>query len=199
MMPYTHYRQMPDEDLAAVIVYFRSLPPLRNPLPKTEIIFPVKYLIRGVPQPVTSSVAEIPATSDPVQRGAHLVNMAGCSDCHTPQEKGKEIPGLTFAGGFPFPGPWGNVSSANLTPDASGIPYYDEALFLQVMRNGAVSARKLNPIMPVKAYKHLTDDDLKAMFAYLRTLKPVPHRVDNSEPPTLCRLCRQKHGAGDRN
>jgi hypothetical protein len=199
MMPYIHYRRMPDEDLASVIVYFRSLPPLRNPLPKTEIIFPVKYLIRGVPQPVTSPVEELPATSDLVQRGAHLVNMAGCSDCHTPQEKGQEIPGMAFAGGFPFPGPWGNVSSANLTPDASGIPYYDEALFLQVMRTGTVSARKLNPIMPVKVYKHLTDDDLKAMFGYLRTLKPVPHRVDNSEPPTFCKLCRRKHGAGDRN
>ena len=199
MMPYTHYRQLPDEDLASVIVYFRSLPPLRNQLPPTEIIFPVKYLIRGVPQPVTSPVAEIPIALDPVKRGEHLVNMAGCSDCHTPQDKGQEIPGMSFAGGFPFPGPWGNVSSANLTPDPSGIPYYDEALFLQTMHTGSVKARPLNPIMPVKVYSHLSDEDLKAMFAYLRTLKPVQHRVDNSEPPTFCKLCRQKHGAGNRN
>ena len=56
MMPYAHYRRMSDEDLASVIVYIRSLPPLRNPLPRTDIHFPVKYLVRGVPEPVTETV-----------------------------------------------------------------------------------------------------------------------------------------------
>ena len=199
LMPYTHYRRMSDEDVASVIVYFRSLPPIQNPLPPTEIIFPVKYLIRSVPEPLISPVADLSASSTTVERGASLVNLAGCGDCHTPQERGQELPGMAFAGGFPFPGPWGNVTSANITPDASGISYYDEALFLEVMRTGSVKARQLSPIMPVKVYKNLTDDDLKAMFAYLRTLKPVRHRVDNSEPPTFCKLCRQKHGAGDQN
>jgi hypothetical protein len=125
--------------------------------------------------------------------------MAGCSDCHTPQEKGQDLPGMAFAGGFLFPGPWGNVASANITPDASGISYYDEALFVSVIRTGSVKARPLSPVMPVQVYKNLSDDDLKLIFAYLRTIKPVQHRVDNSEPPTFCKLCRQKHGAGDRN
>jgi mono/diheme cytochrome c family protein len=199
IMPYTHYRKMSDEDLASVIVYFRSLPAVRNELPATQIIFPVKYLIRGVPEPVTASVSDLPTGSSALDRGAYLVNMAGCSDCHTPQEKGQELPGMTFAGGFSFPGPWGTVVSANITPDPSGISYYDESLFLEVMHTGSVKARPLSPVMPIGVYKNLTDDDLKAMFAYLRTLKPVQHRVDNSEPPTLCKLCRQKHGAGDRN
>jgi hypothetical protein len=53
--------------------------------------------------------------------------------------------------------------------------------------------------MSFSEYQCLTDDDLKAMFAYLKTLKPVRHRVDNSLPPTLCRLCKKKHGAGDQN
>src|SRR5580693_1863594 len=52
MMPYVHFRRMSDEDLASVVVYLRALPPLHNPLPPTDIHFPVKYLIRGVPQPV---------------------------------------------------------------------------------------------------------------------------------------------------
>jgi hypothetical protein len=47
--------------------------------------------------------------------------------------------------------------------------------------------------------RNMTDDDLKAMFAYLRTLKPVRHRVDNALPPTACKLCQGKHGAGDQN
>ena len=48
------------------------------------------------------------------------------------------------------------------------------------MRTGYVKARKLNSIMPFGEFGGLTDDDLKAMFAYVRTLKPVKHRVDNS-------------------
>jgi cytochrome c553 len=198
MMPYTHYRNMSDEDVASVVVYFRSLPPVRNSLPPTEIIFPVKYLIRSVPEPVTAPVPE-PDKSDRVKYGAHLVDQAGCTDCHTPQERGKPVPGMDFAGGFPFPGPWGNVASANITPDPSGISYYDETLFLDMMHTGQVKARKLSAIMPVMIYQNLTDDDIKAMFAYLRTLKPVKHRVDNSEPPTACKLCKQKHGAGSEN
>jgi mono/diheme cytochrome c family protein len=199
MMPYPNYREMSDEDLASVVVYFRSLPPVRNPLPPTEMIFPVKYLIRGVPKPLTSPVPEIPATPDPVKRGERLVNLAGCGNCHTPQVRGQELPGMDFAGGFTRSGPWGRATSANLTSDPSGISYYDEALFLEVMRTGFVKARHLSPAMPTMVSKNMTDDDLKAIFAYLRTLKPVQHRVDNSEPPTYCKLCRQKHGAGDRN
>ena len=96
-------------------------------------------------------------------------------------------------------GPWGEVTSANITPDASGIGYFDEALFLQAMRTGFVKARKLNSIMPFAEFANLTDDDLKAIFAYLRSVPPVKHRVDNSLPPTYCKLCRQRHGAGDQN
>ncbi len=198
LMPYARYHQMSDEDVASAVVYLRSLPAVRNPLPKTEIIFPVKYLIRNAPQPLTSPVAQV-ASSDPVQRGAYLVNLAGCVDCHTAQVKGENVPGMEFAGGFPFRGPWGDVATANITPHASGISYYDEALFLEVMRTGQVKARKLNSVMPISVYKNLTDDDLKAMFAYLRTVKPVKHRVDNSQPPTECKLCKQKHGAGAEN
>jgi len=199
IMPYTHYRAMSDEDLASVVVYLRSLPAVRNELPKTEIIFPVKYLIRSVPEPVTSPVSESAEPSDLVKRGARLVNLAGCVDCHTPVVKGQSIPGMEFAGGQVFAGPWGNVASANLTPDPTGIPYYDESLFLQAIHSGYVKARPLNSIMPVMVYSNLTDSDLRAIFAYLRTLKPVKHRVDNSEPPTECKVCRQKHGGGADN
>jgi hypothetical protein len=198
MMPYPHYRNMSDEDLASVVVFFRSLTAVRNVLPPTEIIFPVKYLIRSVPQPITTSVPG-PDKSNQVKYGAHLVDQAGCTDCHTPQDRGQALPDMEFAGGFLFPGPWGSVASANITPDPSGISYYDETLFLDMMHTGQVKARQLSSIMPVMIYKNMTDDDLRAMFAFLRTLKPVKHRVDNSEPPTDCKLCKQKHGGGSEN
>jgi mono/diheme cytochrome c family protein len=198
IMPYKHYHNMSDEDLASVVVYLRSLPPVYNQLPATEIIFPVKYLIRNAPAQVTAPVADV-GSADQLQYGTHLADLAGCVDCHTPEVRGQKVPGMEFGGGFPFSGPWGNVASANITPDPSGISYFDEARFLDVMRTGQIGARSLSPIMPVMVYKNLTDNDLKAIFAFLHTVKPVKHRVDNTEPPTECKLCKQKHGNGNEN
>src|SRR5205085_6334655 len=104
--------------------------------------------------------------------------------------------GLDFSGGQVLHAPWGTVASSNLTPDPSGIPYYDQALFIQAMRTGVVRGRELNKTMPWAVLRNMTDEDLAAMFAYLKTLKPIRHRVDNKEPPTLCALDGAMHGAG---
>jgi mono/diheme cytochrome c family protein len=198
-MPYPDFRAMSDEDLAAVIVYVRSLAPVRRQHPRTELIFPVNYLIRGAPEPLEAPVAE-PDSSTPEKLGHYLVTIGGCTTCHTPQDAhGQRIAGLEFAGGFVLDGPWGRIASSNLTPDPSGIPYYDQALFTEAIRTGYVKARKLNQIMPWHAYRGMTDEDLAAMFAYVKTFRPVRHHVDNSEPPVLCRVCGQIHGGGDRN
>jgi len=106
---------------------------------------------------------------------------------------------MELAGGVPMTGAAGGVTSANLTPDDSGIGYYDEELFIQTIHTGYVRARKLNSVMPWWAFRNMTDEDLKALFAYLRTLKPVHLQVDNAESPTQCKLCGHKHGLGDRN
>jgi len=106
---------------------------------------------------------------------------------------------MDFAGGFILDGPWGRVAGANITPDASGTSYYNAALFTQVMRTRFVKARRLNQIMPWHIYRGMTDEDLAAAFAYLKTLKPVRHHVDNTEPPTFCKVCRQTHGGGNQN
>ena len=143
-MPYPDFRSISDEDLASLIVYLRSIPPVRKQLPRTEIIFPVKYLMRSAPQPITEPVPD-PDHSSPVSQGKYLVTIAGCSDCHTPQSKGQNIPGLEFAGGFVLEGPWGRVASANITPDPSGIPYYDEALFVQAFRTGFPHGLRKSP------------------------------------------------------
>jgi hypothetical protein len=196
MMPYSEYRDLSDEDVASVVVYLRSLPAVHHPLPKTQVIFPVKYLINSAPEPVTGPVHG-PDDTVPVKRGEYLANM-GCG-CHTPIDRGSPLPGMDWGGGEYLKGPWGEVTSANITPDASGIGYYDEATFIKTLRTGYVGARKLSSIMPFGEFKNLNDDDLKAIFAFLKTVAPVKHRVDNSLPPTYCKLCRQKHGAGDQN
>jgi mono/diheme cytochrome c family protein len=195
VMPYERFRHMTDEDLASVVVFLRTIPPARSELPPTRIPFLFIRLIQNVPQPVTGPVPE-PGTSTPAEHGAYLVEMGHCGDCHTPlNPKFQAIPGMEMAGGSPMDE---GVFSANLTPDASGIGYYDEALFIETIRTGYVRARELKA-MPWWSFRNMTDEDLKATFAYLRTLKPVHHLVDNTEPPTLCKLCGHKHGLGDHN
>jgi len=196
-MPYPHYRDMSDEDLASIIVYLRTVPPVRNQLPTTRMPFPLNFLIQNVPRPVTTVPA--PDQSTPVTHGAYLVKMAACGDCHTPQEKGQPMPGMDFAGGFLLHEPKGDLVSANITPAASGIGYYNDLTFIQALRLGKVGARPLRPSMPWYFYGKISDDDLKDMFAYLKTLKPVKHQLDNIEPPTYCRLCKQRHGFGSTN
>jgi mono/diheme cytochrome c family protein len=196
LMPYVNYRQMSDEDLASVVVYIKSLPPLKKAQPKTALPFPLNRLINGVPQPLREPVPE----PGPARRGEYLVTMGSCFDCHTPQDAhGQPVPGLAFAGGFVFTSPNGQVASANITRDPTGIPYYDEALFVEMMRTGQVKARPIHDQMPWAFYRTQTDEDLKAMFAYVKTLAPAKHAVDNSLPPTACPRCGGKHGAGERN
>lgn len=198
VMPYMSYRELSDEDLASVVVYLRSLPPVRNALPPSRIPFPLNRSIQSLPQPLTEAVPSHDATNA-VRHGAYLVKMGGCIDCHTPQDEGQPVPGLEFAGGYKLKYPGGEITSPNITPHPTGIGYYDEQLFLETMRTGHVRARSLNSVMPWIVYRGMTDEDLKAIFAYLRTLKPVNHALDNTEPPTACKLCKQPHGFGERN
>src|SRR5579872_2902343 len=179
MMPYQSFRHMSDEDLASVIVYLRSQPPARHVLPKTSLPFPVSRLINNAPQPVTAPVAS-PDPGNTVAFGKYLVSAVGvCGDCHTPRDAhGQPLAGMYLAGGNPFPESGHPVVSANITPDPSGISYYDEALFVQMMRTGSVKGRKLNVMMPTWAFSGMTDQDLKSIYAYLRTSQPERHRID---------------------
>jgi cytochrome c553 len=200
MMPYSNFHDfLSDEDLASVIVYLRSLPPVHNPLPKTEISFPLNYIMRNFPEPLAAPIPE-QAFSSPEKRGEYLTHLIGCQDCHTPVGADHNfIPGMDFGGGQVFEGPWGKVASANLTPDPTGISYYDQALFIRTIRTGYVGSRPLNQLMPWSIFRNMTDDDLNAIFAYLKTLKPVSHRVDNSMTATRCPLDGGMHGAGEQN
>lgn len=194
LMPYDDFKYLSDEDLASIVVYVRSLEPVRNQLPERKIPFPLSRLINAAPQPINHAIAE--EKSDPISRGAYLAKIGHCINCHTPKDNtGKPVKGMEFAGGEQF----GPVVSANITPDPSGISYYDEKLFIKVLRTGHVGARTLNPPMPWWFFRNMNDDDLKSLFAYLRTVKPVHHRVDNSEEATVCKQCNHKHGDGAQN
>jgi mono/diheme cytochrome c family protein len=197
IMPWQEYRLMPDEDLAAIVVYLRSLEPVRNELPTTTVPFPLSQIIKGLPEPLEGPVPA-PDLSTPQKRGEYLLRTAACHHCHTPQEQGQFLTELDMAGGFVLESPAGPAAATNLTPDGTGL-LYDEAGFLTVMRTGQIGAAEMSPVMPWVFYRTMTDEDLKAIYAYLRTLEPVKHVVDNTESPTPCGICRTEHGGGERN
>jgi len=200
IMPYANYKRMADEDLASVISYVRSLAAVRHQLPATAVPFPVSRFINAVPQPVEGTVPP-PDLSTPVRRGEYLVVMASCADCHSPMDsRGQFIAGLDFSGGNTFQMAGRKpAASANLTPSPNGIPYYTEDLFVETIRTGRVRERQISDVMPWGHYRGMTDEDLKAIFAYLKTLKPVDHYVDNSMPASVCARCGNTHGGAERN
>lgn len=84
-------------------------------------------------------------------------------------------------------GPWGVSFSVNLTPDAeTGLGNWTDGMFIKAMRTGkhAGVGRDILPPMPWYALAKLTNGDLKAIFAYLRTLKPIKNRVPDPIPPS---------------
>lgn len=198
VMPYFFFNSMSDDDVAAVVAYLRTLEPIENQLPRTEIPDEVWATIPHAP-PVTEPV-EAPDPSNRVAYGGYLATIGLCAECHTPlTPEGAPIEELAFAGGRILAGPWGTVATANLTPDPSGIPYYDEEMFREVLRTCKVGARQLNYLMPCEFYKGLTDEDISAIFAFLQSLPPVAHSVSNVEDPTPCPRCGLTHGLGERN
>lgn len=196
-MPSATYRRMSDEDVAAIAAYLRSLPPVPKALPPPEIPEAIRASLR--PLPPAGKVAP-PDTSTPVRAGEYLVSIAACASCHTPvDDRGRPIAGMEFAGGVRLKGPWGDLHTPNLTPDASGIEFIGEKAFVHAMRTGELPGRTLNAIMPWGYYRRMTDGDLRAIHAYLATIRPVRHFVDNRVAPTPCRKCGRPHGLGNRN
>lgn len=88
-------------------------------------------------------------------------------------------------------GPWGISFSANLTSDTTGIGMWSEDQFLFAMRNGKLKglagSRMLLPPMPWQSYRNLSDDELKAIFAYLKSTKPINNMVPPPAPPVIQR------------
>jgi hypothetical protein len=85
-----------------------------------------------------------------------------------------------------FSGPWGVSYTFNLTPEPNtGLGIWTEEMFIKAIRTGRHMgvSRPINPPMPWPAYRNATDEDLKAVYAYLRTIKPIVNHVPAYEPP----------------
>jgi mono/diheme cytochrome c family protein len=186
MMPYLGYRKMSDEDVQSVVAYMNSLPPVKNPLPRTRLDFPVGLFIKFVPQP--AGAVPQPDRANKVKYGEYLVGLGGCGDCHTPIEKGQPVAAKTLAGGRVFASTSGTVVSANITPDmATGIGKWSEEYFRKKIYDYREYAAQGPPplagpqaftLMPWLGLSQLQPEDLGAIYAFLRTVKPVHNPVE---------------------
>jgi mono/diheme cytochrome c family protein len=121
--------------------------------------------------PIAAIEPPAPGSFDPalVRRGRDLAAAGNCADCHTLRG------GKDFAGGFPVPTPFGTIYSSNITPDPeTGIGRWPEAAFRRAMRSGVDrDGRHLYPTFPYDHFINVTDDDDRALYAYLMTRHPV--------------------------
>lgn len=112
-------------------------------------------------------VANIQVTGNPAQiaRGEKLAHM--CSDCHSP---GNELPlsGSNFAAKFDFPLPFGTLYAPNLTPSGN-IKDWTDGEVIRAIREGIHKSGRALLIMPAGTYRNMSDDDVQALVAYLRS------------------------------
>jgi mono/diheme cytochrome c family protein len=116
----------------------------------------------------------------PAERGSYLVNtVLTCGNCHSPKGPTGDIPGKEFSGGLSFDEPPFKVTAPNITQDKdTGIGNYTDAQLKAVLRKGTkANGVPVAMVMPSGFYEIMTERDLNAVVAYLRTLKPISNKV----------------------
>lgn len=196
IMPYSDYRSLSDEDTRAIVAYLRTLPPVKKAHPAADVKPPLSIVMKFLPKPLDGPVA--PPANDPVSRGKYLTTVGGCRGCHTPvDERHVPLPGKDFAGGQAFKMPWVTVRSANLTPHATGLADRTKENFIAQFR--AVGAPEMgdvkvdpahNTVMPWLAAANLSDDDLGAIYDYLKSMPPVENAVQKVAPPVVAKTAQ---------
>jgi cytochrome c553 len=164
----------------------------------------------------TALAADPNSSKDAVERGRYLVNMIGCSDCHSPKvftaegpvpdatrlmsghPVGSKLPPVdtkSLAPGYwylmapdftAYVGPWGITYAINLTSDdQTGIGLWTEDVFIKALRTGKHmgEGRPILPPMPWQYFSKVNDEDLKAIFAYLKSLPPIKNVVPQPVAP----------------
>jgi mono/diheme cytochrome c family protein len=168
-MPIALYREMSDVDARALVAYLRQVPPVRNAVRKNAYPFPLPASYG----PPVGSVPEVPR-HDPVRYGAYLAGPLGhCIACHTPMvDLEADYAHRLGAGGNEYLGPWGVSTSRNITPDGIG-DWSDGQVRLAITEGIGVEGSPLLPPMAFSYYNTLSEADLDALVAYLRSLPPV--------------------------
>lgn len=172
-MPSHEFNPLGDEDVGALVAYIKSLPPVDSDLPESSVgplgralflagqvpLLPAELIDHAAPR------GAAPAPGATAEYGAYLAT--GCTGCHGAGFSGGKIPGT--------PPDW--KAAANLTPDsATGLGRWTEQDFVRAMRTGKrPDGSGIDPLMPWKGLANMTDTELQALWAYLRTVPAKPH------------------------
>jgi mono/diheme cytochrome c family protein len=192
-MPVPTYHNMSDDDAKAIVAYLRTINPVHNEVPESKYKIPLQPQVPAKGEPA-------PPKSDKVAHGGYLVNaIAHCFECHsTPDEHGEpDVAGHRGAGGFPLPiwpeagtKPGSVIFSLNITPDQeTGIGTWSDDQIKRAITEGIdKDGKQLFPLMPFGSFKKMTPEDLDAIVAYLRTIKPLRNKIEPN--PTLQSLLK---------
>jgi mono/diheme cytochrome c family protein len=171
-MPVEFYRQMSDTDLAAIIAYLRAQPAVKAAVPRSRynIPLPPNYgpPVKNVKAPLQAMRARMVNTSPRSATAWSATHPARPQACCSTTRLG--------AGGQVFKGPWGESTSRNLTPHATGLKDFTDAQIIQARSATEWTAadRPYKPPMGFAFYKNISDADMAALVSYLRSLKPQP-------------------------
>lgn len=172
-MPCLVYRGLGDEDLASVVMYLRTVAPVDNDPGASDYRMPLPPAygapVDSVPQPKAEVTPKY---------GAYVASaMAHCIECHSPI--GPQGPMMDAAnlgkGGYEFHGPWGLSVAANITSGEDGLAgYSDDELKVMIREGKRPDGSPMMPPMPFGYFARMSDVDLDALIAYLRSLPPLP-------------------------
>jgi mono/diheme cytochrome c family protein len=172
-MPFNFYKILLPRDLEAVVAYVRSVAPLRNEIRPPIYKAPTEAtLVPGAERPIEESELR-----DPVKRGFYLATIAHCMECHARRPDGVyDFKNWLGKGGHEMTGPFGAVTVGNITSHpTAGIGAWTDAEIKRALTQGV--SRDGRPFKPPMArqvfYGRMTQEDLDALVAYLRTLPPL--------------------------
>lgn len=170
IMPYAFYKVFTPGDLDAVAAYLRSVAPIRN-----AVEAPVyKAALHVDPYPNADQPMAEAELRDPVRRGFYLATIGHCMECHSPVVNGHHDFQNLGKGGQVFRGPFGETVSRNITSDKEkGLGAWSDAEIKRAITQGiSRDGSRLKPPMGFAWYATMTEGDLDAVVAYLRTVPP---------------------------
>jgi hypothetical protein len=188
IMPYGHLRDMSDEDAKSIVAYLRTIPPVRYQRPKKALNVPLNFIEKFVPKPVEAAVIA-PDRSNHLAYGKYMTTIAMCGECHdSKNERDEPVAGRAFAGGWEMRAPQFRCVTANITPHPStfvGRATKEEfiarfrAFANFTVANAPAAPKGRNTLMPWISFSGMTDEDLGAIYDYLKTVPPVENRVNS--------------------
>ena len=176
MVGFMSYNAITDHDLTAIVSFLRTVPPIPNKVEPNDYNMLGKILMRFMVKPADPVIASIrPDTT--AEYGKYLAyHVTNCNGCHTQRGPMGNFTGEPFSGGSAWDYDDAVYTSPNLTfDDSTGrISKWSKQVFIERFRAGKALP---NTPMPWGAYQNLTDDDLTALYKFLKNLPPVHHEI----------------------